>query len=127
MRVFHATIKGQSSCTKDQSLEKGPVSHENRTTEKQHDSIIEVITETTSFRNTFQATLRFEDDCRGMENIRAIVVLNDLEDLMEEYYHIPENLDLEVSAKVINEHGFTLFLKTYCSLEEIHKVLIETI
>ena len=127
LRVFHATIKGQSSCTKDQSLEKGPVSHENRTTEKQHDSIIEVITETTSFRNTFQATLRFEDDCRGMENIRAIVVLNDLEDLMEEYYHIPENLDLEDSAKVINEHGFTLFLKTYCSLEEIHKVLIETI
>ncbi|MDR3601716.1 MAG: chemotaxis protein CheA [Desulfosporosinus sp.] len=127
LRVFHATIKGSDFKVEDQNLADGAVSHENRTPEKQQYYISKVRTETTSLRNTFQATLRFEQDCGGMENIRAIVVLNDLADLMEDYYHLPEDLENEDSARIISEQGFTLFLKTDRSLEEIHKVLIETI
>jgi len=126
LRVFHATIKGQDFNAKDQHGADGAVSHENRTPEKQQYYISKVRTETTSLRNTFQATLRFEQDC-GMENLRAFGVVNDLGDLVEEYYHIPEDLDHEDSARVISEQGFTLFLKTNRSLEEIHRVLIQII
>jgi len=125
LRVFHGTIKGQEFNTKDKNLADGAVSHD-RTQEKQHYYISKVRTETTSLRNTFQATLRFEQDC-GMENLRAFGVVNDLGDLVEEHYHIPEDLDHEDSARVICEQGFTLFLKTGRSLEEIHRVLIQTI
>ena len=126
LRVFHATIKGQDFNAKDQNLTDEAVSPENHTSEKQQYYISKVRTETTSLRNTFQATLRFEQDC-GMENLRAFGVVNDLRDFVEEHYHIPEDLDHEDSARVISEQGFTLFLKTGRSLEEIHKVLTQTI
>jgi len=125
LRVFHATIKGQKSSAHDQNLEDGTVSSENRPPEKQQYYISKVRAETTSLSNTFQATLRFEQDC-GMENLRAFGVVNDLGDLTKEYYHIPEDLDHEDSARVICEQGFTLFLKTDHSLEEIHSALIQT-
>ena len=127
LRVFHDSIKCQNTSTKTLNLEERAVPHENLPQEKQHYYISKVRTETTSLKNTFQATLRFEQDCGGMENIRAIVALNDMADLMEEYYHIPQDLENEDSARVIREQGFTLFLKTDRSFEEIHKNLIETI
>ena len=126
LSVFHATIKSQDSSPEDHNLRDGAVSYENSTTEKQHYYIKKVRLESTSLKNTFQANLRFEEDC-GMENLRAFGVVNDLGDLAEEYYHIPEDLDHEDSANVICEQGFTLFLKTDRSLEEIHRVLIQTI
>jgi len=126
LRVFHATIKGQKSSAHDQNLSDGTDSSESCPPEKQQYYISKVRrTEITSLRNTFQATLRFDQDC-GMENLRAFGVVNDLGDLAEEYYHIPEDLDHEDSVRVISEQGFTLFLKTDRSLEEIHRVLIQT-
>jgi len=125
LRVFHATIKDQNLRVKDHNEANGAVSHKNSPPVKQQYYISKVRTETTSLRNTFQATLRFEQDC-GMENLRAFGVVNDLGDLAEEFYHIPEDLDREDSASVIREQGFILFLKTARSLEEIHRVLIET-
>ena len=125
LRVFHATIKGQVPNAKDQNVAEEAASRESRTPEKQQYYISKVRAETTSLRNTFEATLRFEQDC-GMENLRAFGVVNDLGDLAKEYYHIPEDLDHEDSARVISEQGFTLFLKTDCSLEEIHRALIQT-
>ena len=127
LRVFHATIKGQNSSARRQNLTDGSVSYENRSLEKQNNYISKMRTDTSNLRNTFQATLRFEQDCSGMENVRAFVVLNDLGNLVEEYYHIPEDLDHEDSARVISEQGFTLFMKTDRSLEEIRRVLIQTI
>ncbi|HWQ42002.1 MAG TPA: chemotaxis protein CheA [Desulfosporosinus sp.] len=121
LRAFHGRIKGEDSSAIDQDLVR-----ENHSPEKQHYYISKVKTETTSIGNTFQATLRFEPDC-GMENLRAFGVVNDLGNITAEYYHIPEDLDHEDSARVINEQGFTLFLKADRTLEEIHKVLIETI
>lgn len=126
LRIFLATIKGQGLSAKDQNFTDGAVTHETNSPEKQRYYISKVRTETSSLRNTFQATLRFEHDC-GMVNLRAFGVVNDLGDLMEEYYHIPEDLDHEDSARVISEQGFTLCLKTNRSLEEIHKVLTQTI
>jgi len=124
LKVFHATIKGANSSSKDQHRDKA-VSTADRTLGKQQYYISKVRTEPTSIRNRFQATLCFEQDC-GMENLRAFGVVNDLGDLVEEYYHIPEDLDHEDSARIISEQGFTLFLKTDRSLEEIHRVLIQT-
>ena len=125
LQVFYTTIKGQISNAKDLKVAEGAVSQENRIPDKQQYYISKVRTETTPLINTFHATLRFEPDC-GMENLRAFGVVNDLGDLAEEYYHIPEDLDHEDSARVISEQGFTLFLKTDRSLEEIHRVLIQT-
>ena len=125
LRVFHVTIKGQDSNVIDQNSVDGAISRDDRTPDKQQYYISKVRTETTSLKNTFQATLRFEPDC-GMENLRAFGVVNDLGDLAEEYYHIPEDLDHEDSARVISEQGFTLFLKTDRTLEEIHRVLMQT-
>lgn len=125
LEVFHVGIKGQDSSAKDQNEVAGAVSDVNHTPEKQQYYISKVRTETPFLRNTYQATLRFEQDC-GMENLRAFGVVNDLGDLAEDYYHIPEDLDHEDSARVICEQGFTLFLKTGSSLEKIHRVLMQT-
>ena len=126
LRVFQASIKGRASSPEDMNFAGQTVSNENPSLEKQQYYISKVRRETTSCKNTFQATLHFEQDC-GMENLRAFGVVNDLGDLIEEYYHVPEDLDHEDSARVISEQGFTLFLKTDRSWEEIHRVLIQTI
>jgi two-component system, chemotaxis family, sensor kinase CheA len=126
LRVFHASIKGQDLSPKDHNRASGAATQNKHTLEKQQYSVSKGKTETTSLRNTFQATLYFEQDC-GMENLRAFGVVNELGDFAEEYYHIPEDLDHEDSARVICEQGFTLFLKTDHSLEEIHRALIQTI
>lgn len=81
----------------------------------------------TPCRNKFKAILRFDQCASGMENVRAFVAVRDLEDLIEEYYHIPEDLNHEDSAAVIQEQGFILFMKTERSLEEIRNVLLQTI
>ena len=125
LRFFYETIRGQEFNSIDQTIG-GVIPSENRKPDKQQYYISKVRTETTSNRNTFEATLRFEEDC-GMENLRAFGVVNDLGDLAEEYYHIPEDLDKEDSARVIKEQGFTLFLTTERSLDEIHTALIQTI
>ncbi len=117
LRVFNATIIGQDL---------GGIDQHSSDAEKQQYYISKVRMETAPLGNTFQATLRFEQDC-GMENLRAFGVVNDLGDLVQEYYHIPEDLDHEDSARVICDEGFTLFLKTDRTLEEIHSVLIQTI
>ncbi|KUO70383.1 MAG: chemotaxis protein CheA [Desulfosporosinus sp. BRH_c37] len=124
LRDFHDTIKDQN-LSADNLHVTGSVCHENRAPEKQQYYISKVRTETSSMMSKFQATLRFEPDC-GMENLRAFGVVNDLGELVEEFYHIPEDLDHEDSAGVIAEQGFTLFLKTDRSLEEIHRVLMQT-
>ena len=126
LSVFHAAIKGQDLNTKDQNRAAGAATNNNQPAEKQQYYISKVRMETTSLRKTFQATLWFEQDC-GMENLRAFGVVNDLGELAEEYYHIPEDLDHENSARVICEQGFTLVLKTERSLEEIHRALTQTI
>ncbi|SHJ05764.1 chemotaxis protein CheA [Desulfosporosinus lacus] len=126
LRIFHATIKAQNYTVSDQEIKDTATSQGNSAPKKQQYYISKVRTEPQSYSNSFQATLYFEEDC-GMENLRAFGVVNDLGDLVKEYYHIPEDLDHEDSAEVIQEQGFTLFFKTDRSLEEIHRTLSQTI
>jgi Chemotaxis protein histidine kinase and related kinases len=125
LRTFHAGIKGQDFIIDPNLKDKGGFP-ENTIQEKQKYYISKVRTTAVSSGNILQATLHFEQDC-GMENIRAFGVVNELGDLVEDYYHIPEDLDHEDSARIISEQGFILFLKTDRSLEEIRKELSQTI
>lgn len=93
--VFYSAIKGQDLGLKDSNLSQEADSQE--VSKKQQYYISKVKTETTVNKKIYEATLRFEQDC-GMENLRAFGVVNDLRDIAEEYYHIPENLDHEDSA-----------------------------
>jgi len=72
LRVFHATIKGQNSSARRQNLTDGSVSYENRSLEKQNNFLSKMRTDTSNLRNTFQATLRFEQDCSGMEKCSSV-------------------------------------------------------
>lgn len=126
LRVFHASIKTQNCLITDQEAEGESTAQGNLALEKQQYYISKMRTEAEPSSNSFQADLYFEEDC-GMENLRAFGVLNDLGELVEEYYHIPGDLDHEDSAEVIREQGFTLFLKTNHSFEEIHRALSQTI
>ncbi|KGK88693.1 chemotaxis protein CheA [Desulfosporosinus sp. HMP52] len=120
LKVFYSTIKGQHT-----NISHGADSQENRPIENPQYYISKVKTNTPTSQNIFEATLFFEPDC-GMENLRAFGVVNDLQELVEELCHIPEDLDREDSASVICEQGFTLFLKTQHSFDEIHKALVQT-
>jgi two-component system chemotaxis sensor kinase CheA len=124
LKDFYVQIKGQASGTADQTA----LCETDKTGSgsKQQYYISKAKSETKFFKNTFQATLRFEKDC-GMENLRAFGVINELSSLVDEYYHIPEDLDNEDSARIISEQGFTVFLKTDKPLEEIHKTLMQTV
>lgn len=126
LRVFHDKVKAQDFNDKDLDLADGSFFCEIPSPEEQRYYISKARSESTSLRNTFQATLRFDKNC-GMENLRAFGVVNDLRDLVEEYCHIPEDLDSEDSARVICEQGFTLLINTDRPLEELHRALIKTI
>lgn len=125
LRVYHGLIKTDNCESEDQEVSGRRNAPGNSAPEKQQYYISKVKPETKSCINSFQATLYFEQDC-GMENLRAFGVVNDLGDLVEETYHLPEDLDHEDSAEIIREQGFTLFLKTDRSLEEIYRVLGQT-
>jgi len=122
LKVFHSKIKGQNI---NVTIGNEVNSQERSTLENQQYYISKVKTNLTASKNIFEATIHFEPDC-GMENLRAFSVVNDLQELVEEYYHIPQDLDNEDSASVICEQGFTLLLKTPYSFDEIHKVLVQT-
>ncbi|EHQ87949.1 chemotaxis protein CheA [Desulfosporosinus youngiae] len=116
---FLAGLKGQSPNPE-------MISNENRTQKKQQYYISKVKSDTTLLNSAFQATIRFEQEC-GMENLRAFGVINDLQGMAEDCYFFPEDLDKDESASIIREQGFTIFLKTNHSFEEIYKLLNQTI
>lgn len=80
----------------------------------------------TFLRNFFQATLYFEEDC-GMENLRAFGVINDLHGVVEEFDHLPEDIDDGDSIQVIKDKGFQIYIKTNYSYEDIHQLLSKTV
>jgi len=68
----------------------------------------------------------FEEDCK-MENIRAYLVVNNLEDIVEEIYYLPVDvIDNEESAIVIRENGFLICFSTAVSYAEVESALNET-
>lgn len=76
--------------------------------------------------NIFKAVIYFEEGCE-MENIRAYAVINDIKDFCETLRYIPEDIiENDDSIELIRKQGFTIFLKTLKSYEEINEILSET-
>ncbi|MCR8659666.1 chemotaxis protein CheA [Paenibacillus endoradicis] len=75
---------------------------------------------------TYQAHLRFTDDCE-MENIRAFQTVHKLEDSMIDYSHVPEKLiEDETSQNYIREHGFQLTFRSKLALSELEQRIQQT-
>lgn len=71
-------------------------------------------------------TVFFEEDCQ-MENIRAYMVVNNLQDIVKEMYYIPADvIDNSDSADIIREHGFLLCFSTASSYTEVENTLNQT-
>lgn len=65
----------------------------------------------------------FEEDCQ-MENIRAYMVVNNLQDIVNEMYHIPVDImEDEKSADLIKEAGFLICFSTPASYQEVENTL----
>ena len=68
----------------------------------------------------------FEEDCQ-MENIRAYMVVNNLQEIVTEMYHIPTDIiDNPTSADIIRETGFSICFSTTVSYAEIESTLNQT-
>lgn len=69
--------------------------------------------------NAYKVVVRFQKDCE-MENIRAYMIINNLQDLSKEHYYIPPDItENHDSAEVIKNEGFIIFFKTEKSLEDM--------
>lgn len=68
----------------------------------------------------------FEEDCQ-MENIRAYMVVNNLQDIVTEMYHIPVDLMEDASSpEVIKDEGFLICFSTLGSYAEVESTLNQT-
>ena len=77
--------------------------------------------------NLFHITVYFEAGCE-MENVRAFQIVYRLKDIVNELYHIPEEIEKEfiVSSEVIRNQGFQIFIRTEKSREEIEQLLSQS-
>jgi len=80
-----------------------------------------------SGKNKFKAVLHFEEGCE-MENIRAYSVIHNLGNVAAELHYIPADIMAnEESLKIIREEGFTVFIKTDLSYDDINELLQQTV
>lgn len=113
------------------TLKKSNLEAVNKTEESIHeekDPYIENVSATPILaKNIFKATVYFQEDC-GMENIRAYGVLNSLNDFAKEIFYLPQDiLENNETAETIKEKGFTIYLKSDQSYDELHTLLSQTI
>ncbi len=75
----------------------------------------------------FKAVIHFDEGCE-MENIRAYTIVHGLQELAVEINYLPENIiDSDDSVGIIREHGFTIYIKTDKSYDELNKYLMQTL
>lgn len=68
----------------------------------------------------YKVVVFFEENC-GMEHLRAFSIIHNLKELADEIRHIPENIDdADLCVDVIQRDGFTIFVKTEASIDEIN-------
>src|SRR5665647_411169 len=78
-------------------------------------------------KQKYVARIFYEDGCE-MENIRAFTVVHNLEDIVSEMYHIPEDLmESDHSVEVIRKNGFLVGFSTSTSKEKVEEQLNGTI
>ncbi|HEY2420066.1 MAG TPA: chemotaxis protein CheA, partial [Neobacillus sp.] len=72
-----------------------------------------------SNQNSFSVDIRFQKDCQ-MENIRAYMIIHNLQDLSKEFQHIPHDItENNDTAEIIKNDGFIIFFKTNKSFAEM--------
>ncbi|MDW7675128.1 MAG: Hpt domain-containing protein, partial [Bacillota bacterium] len=77
--------------------------------------------------NMFKATVFFDEGCE-MENIRAYTITHNLQHITEDFYFFPEDIiENDESVHMIREQGFTIYLKTDKSYDEMHQFFMQTI
>ena len=70
--------------------------------------------------------LYFDEDCQ-MEDIRACMVINNLQDIVKEMYYLPADVcDNGESACIIRDKGFLICFSTSVSYDEVEGNLNET-
>jgi two-component system chemotaxis sensor kinase CheA len=78
-------------------------------------------------KNAFKATIFFKDGCE-MENIRAYTIIYNLKDYTEDFYYYPQDIaENDGSIQIIKDKGFTIFLKTAKSYEEMYQFFLDTV
>ena len=82
---------------------------------------------TDSPATSYKAIIYFEDGCE-MENIRAFGIVHNLNKLVNEVSHIPENLiDDNDSVNIIRTDGFVIYFKSELSYEILQQFFEQTI
>jgi two-component system chemotaxis sensor kinase CheA len=80
-----------------------------------------------SAKNCYKAVIWFEDGCE-MENIRAYSVIHSLKEFAQDIVFTPPDiLENDDSKTVIRESGFTVYIRTEKSYEEMHDFFMGTI
>lgn len=80
-----------------------------------------------SYKNRFKAVVYFEAGCE-MENIRAYTIIHNLKDIAGDVYYLPKDIiDNDISAEVIKEEGFIIYLKSDSTYEQMHQFFMQTI
>lgn len=78
-------------------------------------------------KKTFTATLYFEDGCE-MENIRAYMVIQHLNEIADCIHYEPEDIiDNDECAGIIKRDGFKITIGTDKEYAEVHKIIIDTL
>lgn len=79
------------------------------------------------YQYAYKATIFFEEGCE-MENIRAYTIIHNIKDMTDDYYFFPEDImDNDDTCEQIRKEGFTIYLKTDKSYEEMHAFFMKTI
>lgn len=78
-------------------------------------------------KNAYHAVLHFEEGCE-MENVRAYSVVHNLGCIAKELHYIPEDIITNgESAEIIRKEGFSIYVTTDLSYEEINEFLLQTV
>lgn len=119
------TIENTKEISIENTENENTISEENETSKEQSFISKEKVCELEK-KYSFKAVIRFEDDC-GMENFRAFSVVNNLKDIVEEYYHFPEEVIEDDSAsEIIKENGFIIYFNSNSSYDDMYKFFVET-
>ena len=82
--------------------------------------------EVESVPNSYQVVIFFEEDC-GMENVRAFIVIHELQDIGEVIKHEPEDIEeSDMCVDIIREKGFKVWLKSNKEEEKIREQITNT-
>lgn len=79
------------------------------------------------YMNFYKAKIYYENGCE-MENIRAYIVVSNLKKFTDEIFYLPEDILYDDStAQTIREQGFTVYVRTDKTYEEMYGFFMQTL